>query len=323
VVNALAATVVKVRNDAEFGGTETLLAQVQQQYAAVTRQVGAVQGQIERESQVPAFTTTQVQDRSAALSTLAIEHSTLLAQESTLDRQRQQLIQDLASATRPDVIDDSSKAGIPVQNSLSTRMAIGGVLGLLLGVALAAVREALRPTLYMPALARRVGAPLLGVLPRTPRTAAELEDQWLPQYVTVAAEAAGVRTVQLVSVGRRKVDVTGLSRCLDGRNGLRVVPLALPGDSPDGVPPATVSSDAGIVVVASKVVKGRALKRLEQHLSVTRQPVLGVIGVRRRRSGRPAAGDTSLDESFVPAATRDPATPPSEPSTTRSTAHVS
>jgi hypothetical protein len=201
------------------------------------------------------------------------------------------------------------------------RLVIGGLLGLLVGVMLAAVREALRPTLDLRALARRLRAPLLGRLSSAPDADTALEDPWLVSYLTTAATTWGVRTVQLVPVGRRPVDVSGIARSVDGRNGLRVVPLLLPGSDRAGAPSAPAAvADAGIVVVAPKVVKGNLLRSLERHLGVTRQRVIGVIGYR----GRPepaARTSTSRDETATVPTARE-SIPAGAPAPTASTAPV-
>jgi capsular polysaccharide biosynthesis protein len=294
LVNALAATVVKVRDADAFGGTQQLLAQLQQQSTAVAQQIASIEAQIGEESAAPAFTPSAVQARSAALASLAIEHQTLLAQQSRLDGQRQQLTQDLATAQRPVVVDASQKTGLPADGSLAVRMAVGGLLGLILGIALAAMLEVLRPTLNIAALSRRLGAPVLARLNRTPGATSVLDDPWAVNYVTAAAASAGVRTVYLAPVGRHPVDVSGLARSLDGHNGLRVLPLLLPGDSRKAQPPATpVEKNAGIVVVAPKVVKGNALRALDRHLDVTKERVIGIIAY---RGGADAPAETEVTE---------------------------
>lgn len=313
IANALAQTVVTVREKVLLGNTQALLARVNQQYATVTKQVAAIEARIQREGAAPAVTLTEVRARTATLASLSVQHSNLLGQQSNLDRERQGLDQTLAAAALPQVIDDSATTGTSVDTSLPSRLAVGGLLGLIVGIALAAFLEAIRPTLDPTGLAHRFGAPVLGRLPHVPGPDTALEDPWLVNYVTLAAEAAGVRTVQVVSVGRRPADVSGLARSVDGHNGLRVVATALPGNPRESVAPdAAIRSDAGVLVVAPPVVKGRFLRALDRHLGVTRQPVIGVIGYRGRPGAPVAHRNTALDDEFRAAVERD-----SAPSTAR------
>ena len=78
-----------------------------------------------------------------------------------MDAQLQQLSQDIADhAVQPQVIDASaSRAGAAA--NLTVLLPLGGLLGLLVGIAVAATREATSPTLGRDALARFLKAPVL------------------------------------------------------------------------------------------------------------------------------------------------------------------
>jgi hypothetical protein len=193
-------------------------------------------------------------------------------------------------------------------------MIVGGLLGLVVGVSLAALLEALRPTLDRATLPRHLGAPLLGSVRWPSRQAPVVKDPWLADYVTVAAEKAGVQSVQLVPVGRRPVDVYGLARSLNGRegahaDGVSVDALVLPGGAQeDGVlPDLPRRTDAGIVVVAPEVVTGRDLSRLERHVQVTGQPVIGVITYRGRSPVAVEEQNLAIDAEYRSAVARDAA----------------
>jgi capsular polysaccharide biosynthesis protein len=268
LANALAAEVVRIREDVVLGGTHQLLAQLDEQIAALDAQIaGAV---------------TPEQSARAA------------AQRSSLEAQRRQLAQNVAVAVRPRVIDDSTVRGTLVSDPLATRLAVGALFGLVLGVALAATIEALRPTLSRGSLARHLGAPLLGRLSKPPTAGAVVADPWLVGYLELAAESAGVDTIQLVAVDPR-TDLAALAHSLSEQSdsGLTVVPLELAASSREGgFAHRRGLTDLGLVVVTPDVVKAPALEGVERHVRLTRVPVIGVITYR----GRPKQDRVPLTE---------------------------
>jgi hypothetical protein len=199
-------------------------------------------------------------------------------QLDTLQDRRGDLTDTLATTPIPSVTDASSTQGALVEAALLPRLAAGGLLGLILGIALAATLEAWRPTLGPAALARHLGVPLLGTLRRLPHTAGHLPDRWLTSYVTLAADNARVRSFELVPVGPN-VEVGGLARSLaaEAEGGTDIVPLALDGPHDSQLPSAGTRAGTGIIVVAPKRVKSAWLANLERHVQLTRQPVIGVI----------------------------------------------
>jgi hypothetical protein len=241
---------------------------------------------------------------------LQAQQQDLQAQRQAVYAQEQQLAQTLTINPRPHVVDASTKVGTPVPSDLTVLLPLGGLLGLIVGIALAAIREATSPTLNRDALARHFGAPLLGRIDGRDTTI----DPWLAGYVKSAADAAGVGRVQLVAVGRRPADVVALADALDAAiPGLQVVPVQLPGRwRGTGTAVGSVGSDASVVVVAPASVKSRYLASLERHLQVTRQPVIGVIAlqhgrqpVRRPAAHVPAPRDREFADHFVPNVVRD------------------
>jgi hypothetical protein len=116
-----------------------------------------------------------------------------------------------------------------------------------------------------------------------------VSDPWLPNYLLLAADAAGVGSVELVPVGRQ-VDVSGLARDLgDREGGPRVVPLVLDAEGPPEKKdrPKVSGERVGIVAVTADVVKGTALfADLERHAELARRPIIGVITYRGRAGSR-------------------------------------
>jgi hypothetical protein len=284
LAKTLATEIVQLRTDVVTGGTQTLLTETGQQIDALTQNIADIENQLAELPQpiLPA-------QPSAAFTTLNLRHQEAVAQRAALEGQRQVLSQTLATTVQPKVIDDSAATGIAVPRALPTRLAVGALLGLLVGIALAAAVESLRPTLGRTALARQLGAPLLGHLPRRPEQDTALRDPWLANYLTLAAKEADVHSVQLVPVGQ-PADVDRLAGWLhepgDGRPD--VVPLVLDaGGSHDEVVTQQKLAEpgTGVVVVAPDVVRGRDLADVERYVQLTKRPVIGVITYGDARGG--------------------------------------
>jgi hypothetical protein len=278
IVNAVATEIVRTRDEAIVAPTRDVLAQTDEQIVALTTRIG----EIERAADAAVA-------RWGSVEALALQHAQAMEQRSALENQRQALLEALTAAVRPRVVDTSATAGVLVPAALTTRLAVGGLLGLVLGVAVAATWESLRPTLRGAAIARYLGAPLLARL-RGARKETGTSDPWLANYLTLAADAAGVTTVELIPVGRR-MDVSGLAQDLDDREGgPKVVSLVLdhkgPPNSIDPLPPG---ERTGIVAVTPDVVKGTAaFADLERHAELAHRPIIGVITY-RGRAGRQRA----------------------------------
>jgi hypothetical protein len=270
IANSLATQVVQQRNDAQFAASDQLLNQLKGQSAALTQ---AIDGVVAQEKRYP-----------YVMPGLQAQQADLTGQRTTVDAQISQLSQSLSTALRPRVIDASAKQGVEQDNHLLVLLPLGGLLGLLLGIAIAATREASSPTLDREGLARFLKTPVLGRLARARGGVTRLSPAQAG-YVGAAADAAGVHTVQVIPVGRRPADVTGLAAALDRAvDGVSVVPAPLG----DQLGDRSRQTDAGVVVVAPGTVKGRHLTALQRHLQITRQPVLGVIGQRGRIRMSPA-----------------------------------
>ena len=285
IARGLVLTVVQERQAALQGANQALILQTTQQIAAVNQRIAAI------ENASHGYLTP---GDSAGL---ALRHADALAIRNGLMNQKQQLLTQIANTQGANVIDDSVSSGVTDTSTLPAKVAVGALLGLVLGIAIAATREAMRPTYNASALSRHLDAPLLGRVQGTPTEHSTVTDPLLASYVGIAADRAGVDSVQLVPVGRRKVDVSGLARSLR-KGGRDVVPLVLSGDggSLDSGPNGFTAQHAGIVVVAPKVVTSTFLAALERHLQVTKQRVIGVITY----SGRATPAPRQLENVDIP-----------------------
>ena len=197
-------------------------------------------------------------------------------------------------ALRPQagVIDPATKAE-PLPGRLVPDYLLGALLGLIVGVALAAVRETLVPTVVgHAALARALGAPILADLPQPPDRCRRKDVAVAARHVELAAVAAGVRRVEMMSL-ERVVDVSRLLEFLDDELTSAVVhgmdPVLRPGRRSPGLSDVggradgrSVSSSigdgrTGLVVVVPDVVRLADLEPARNLVSITGWPLLGAI----------------------------------------------
>jgi hypothetical protein len=319
VANALATAVVEQRTEAVRGNITRLATQLDEQIAALTTTIAAIEAEAQAAANEEARLRAQGLNPGSLLDAIELRYRQAFDQLNGLVAERRDLTTTLAEAPSPSVTDASSTQGVLIEDSLLPRVAAGGLLGLILGIALAATLEAWRPTLGPAALARHLGVPLLGNLRRLPHTAADLPDRWLTSYVSLAADNARVRSFELVPVGP-DVDVTGLARSLaaEAEGGTDIVPLALNGPHDAELPSAGARAGTGIIVVAPKRVKGSWLTNLERHVHLTRQPVIGVIAYRKGGSPvKQAAPAPAHTPAHTPAHAHAPAPAPAPAPPTR------
>lgn len=212
---ALAQGLVTLRSQSLNGESQRLLVEVGQRIEALNQEIR----DIEEASASP----------DAAIETLRLRHTTALNNRSELQKQRQGLEYTLASTPKPLLIDAATTPTDPKSTGMVAQMIVGGLFGLALGLAIAALLEALHPTITSPdALSRTLGAPILSVLARPPQNAGVLADRWLPHYLSLAARDAGVQVARLVAVGP-SVDLPRLARWLrDGADAFLEVEVAEP-----------------------------------------------------------------------------------------------
>lgn len=278
VANALATQIVEQRTANILGDTQALLTQTDEQITQLTETVAALGVEAEAAARAEAVARLRGEVPASTLDAISLRYRQAVDQLTAAQAQRQDLAATLAQAARPEVLDASATQGTLIETSLPARLAVGALLGLILGISLAATLEAFRPTLSASGLARHLGVPMLGRLRRLPDNAGELQDPWLASYVSLAADGAGVHSFELVPVGP-EIDVTGLARSLarETEGAGEIVPVALGGPHEPRLPAQLSTPGTGLVVVAPDRVKSSWLGNLERHARLTRQPVIGVI----------------------------------------------
>jgi capsular polysaccharide biosynthesis protein len=138
---------------------------------------------------------------SAAANAFRSRRETIAQQLLTAQSQRVELVATDAERPRASVVDPAETPTAPQPSSLAQDTLLGGVAGLVLGLMLAALLEAMRPTVVGDrAVARALGGPLLGRLRCCPAHVTRAESDPLALRVHWAAAGAGAAVVQLVAV---------------------------------------------------------------------------------------------------------------------------
>jgi hypothetical protein len=211
----LATAVVNQLNQLGVKGNPEL-ASLAKTHAGLVARIDQLQSALNTTSAADASTSVQVQ---SLLSQLAAAEQELANNES----EQQQVLATLTTETGASVVSVPTSA-IAASRHAAVYGALAGLLGLVIGLLFATMREVLRPTVAQPgAGARELGAVLFGTADeRGGRIVALGRD--LPERLNLAAHRAGVRTVVLTgpgSAGR----LSSLAARLRGE-----MPPPLPGD---------------------------------------------------------------------------------------------
>jgi len=207
----------------------------------------------------------------------------------------------VATYPLPTVIDSASPSTTrAVPPFRSQDVALGALLGLILGVGIAALMEAFNPTVVgEEAIAAQLGAPVLGVLPGLPRESSR-DLPWVQWQLGAQAKRTGVATVELATAGpsidllplrsgllraasgavtagaSRRVATSAASRRQDANLKIRVLDRA-------DAPQIHLNGATGLVVVAPTAIKRTDMEAPKDLLRVTGWPAVGVIAYRPGR----------------------------------------
>jgi uncharacterized protein involved in exopolysaccharide biosynthesis len=230
---------------------------------------------------------------------LLTQRDSLSQQRSVLESERVRALSTDALRPAPTII---SPATAPRHADPSGRlpdMVLGALLGLILGVGLAALVETLRPTLVGgEALARELDTPLIGTLSGSKDRGQRLEDVvGVVGRLQLAARARNVRNIGLVAA-RRDIDLEGLAQRMDavwfdapliaslvGGNGAEHEAEEGPPSSPEfHVRPFSVRQLAmsngggmGLALVSPPTLKKTELDEVMHLLRMSPGPLVGVI----------------------------------------------
>jgi capsular polysaccharide biosynthesis protein len=320
VANALAARVITTRSQVSSGGVPQELTALTKRIDQLSVRIAGADAAIDQLNVAVANAATpeRANDLRARRDTASRRRDFLAQQRNVLESERVSILGTAALRPKPSII---SRASVPLHADSSGRwpyMILGALLGLVLGVGLAALIETVRPTVVGgDALARELDTPLLGTL--RGRVDDEESDEGLVPVaarVRLAAEAAGVDDVALFPV-KADVDVRGLVERLEAGpgKGLGVLPAEAGAHHRSSArilafdlgSPATVDErrTRGLVLISPNVIKKTDLVDVGHLLRVTPMPLLGLITYRparllgrgRGRAGAPVLGAGSTSTS--------------------------
>jgi capsular polysaccharide biosynthesis protein len=203
--------------------------------------------------------------------------STLTQQSIHLDSERSSL--GSASDTTPSVIDAATVPTRPDPSRLPIDLALALIVGAVVGIAIAAVKETFHPMLASgDALAKTLGVPVLGWLPDTSGT--------LPQRIKLAATSGEVRAIELIGIGDT-VDLSSLARSLrgplsQGQGEGKGLPIFSMEDAParyrNGQAP-----QSGFVLVAPERISKGSVAPVQELITISGRPLLGIIAHKAAR----------------------------------------
>jgi capsular polysaccharide biosynthesis protein len=287
LANALADQVVTTRATLIQNGRTASLRALNQQEAATNAQIQELNSRIAALStQSDAASIAQLSALEARVTSLQVLATQIIVQQDSLQSE---------SGPQTALLDKAvSAAGIhgrQLDNAL-----LGGLLGLLLGIAFAATREVVRPSLVGPsAVSKAIGAPLLGEMNTPPDswTLAALPDTG--SYVELAADANNVQEVRFAALEPRHGRIRARVRMLEGplhrlrfnesRSMVQPAPSTHDGDADDHGPSGHAASQnggkdsprTGLVVAVPKVVKAADVDALTNFTWISGWTLLGVI----------------------------------------------
>lgn len=310
IANALARNVLRVRTGVSNGMRQTLEA-LDKEMASVNRQISNLDAQI----QAAGAGGQASQASRTRRDELLRRRSLLTSRRTVLESREVSLLSTAALRPTPTIISSASPPRRREPSGLTARLVLGAILGGVLGVGLAGLRETFRPTLVGgDAVAAELGAPLLGALPIRPGEDPAADDLGpLAARLRLASRKSGVRRVDLLAVGegadaRRLADRLGeaLAATEFEAGAERAAPTRAPAEVGAGslatpeqaaleapaasrLPPVSVraftsegaaagnGTPSGVVVVSPATVEKRVLAEARRTVSLTAAPLVGVI----------------------------------------------
>ena len=215
-----------------------------------------------------------------------------------------------ATQQAPQVIDPAVPPIVPDPKHRASAGGRGALLGLLIGICIAALLESFRPTLAdSDAVADALGVPMLGKMP----TDADGQSEAIRKSalkVRFAATTVHAKTIELVSIGP-SIDLSPLSDSLEELDGAAGPRLSSAGArngrmsvhrfGVDPEPPTRSTgsggkTDSALIAVVPSTIKRSDLRELGDLQALTSWPLVGVVTYDRsrwmQRRARPAPQPT-------------------------------
>jgi capsular polysaccharide biosynthesis protein len=282
LTNALSAQVIRARLTNSEGKVKEALSKLDLQLSDLDQRIAMLEANIRSldERLAGPLSPQRAETLGVERDQAARTRASLLQQQATVETQRTNVLSDDSLRPNPTIISRASPPAKANPSGVFPALVLGGFLGLILGVGIAGLVEAFRPTLVGPdVLAREFQAPLLGMLVEQPGANGSVDEaDHVAGRLRLAADAAALRRVALVAA-EEDVDIWRLAerlqaaRYVSGHPGrtLQVQPFV------PGAGPITNGSRAGLVVVLPTTVKKANLAATQHLLATGRLPLLGII----------------------------------------------
>lgn len=294
IANALAGRVISARLRATNGGLRQVLADIAARMDRVTGRIA------ELDRRIDALSGRASPDAAAQGRELLRLRDFLSQQRGVLESERTRALATDDQRPSPSIINPARAAADADASGRVADTVLGAVLGLILGTGVAALLEALRPTLVGgDVLAKELDAPLIGTLEDHPDESRRLQEvASIAARLRLAARAVGAGEVALLGA-RHDLDLRAVATELDAFVQSPAAELALAGGGGDTAPepagepglrvrPFDVRETSvapggatGLVAVFPTVVKKPELDGVRHLLRVSPGPLLGVITYRR------------------------------------------
>jgi capsular polysaccharide biosynthesis protein len=312
LANALAKAVIKARLQVTAGQAASVVADLDRQASQLQRQIDKLDGKIDELS--PRASDPGGSAGRRELDRLLRQRDILVQRLAQIQTERGNVEGTRALRPKAAILDPASPPADEVPGRRLPDLVLGALLGLLVGVGIAAMLESLRPTLVgRTAIARGIEAPVLAELAGPPEHRAHRHG-WDPadvaeaaMHVELVAVAAGVRQVQLMALDRQ-ADISNLVQVLGDSLKTATVqqadtPVARrrrPGSKParDLDVPQNGDRRIGLVLVAPSVVKLADLDPVKEFLAISGWPLLGVIVYQPLRRKLGARTEQNVDSDW-------------------------
>lgn len=322
IANALAKRLIETRRSVTEGEVNRVLADLDRRISELNRKIAQADGKIELLDVTAATATTAPEANEArdARNELARTRDFLAQQRSLLEAQRIDLLSTAAGRPRPSIISVATPPRSTDGSGWLADLALGGLLGLVLGLGVAGLVETLRPHVVGgDSLAAALGTAHLGTLPGSPdqpRSLAEAER--IGTRLRLAVDAMKLRNVDLIAA-RPPVELRPLAERLEAAARMPMAPETSEGRVPveaggrsaavdvEGEEAAVATAArpttrvrafdpreravsnggaTGLVVVAPTTLRNREVAETADLLKVLPVSLLGVITYSQPRSGR-------------------------------------
>ena len=313
VANALANAVIHTRLSSTRGVARGVLADLDKRLADLRSQISRA------DARIAALEARSGAALNARRDAAVRARQALSTQQSTLESERVSLLTAAAAKPRPAVVSAASPPAHGDPSDVAVHVVLAVLLGLILGIGLAALLEIVRPTVVgADAVAREFDAPLLGTLPSTPDREAALGDLVrIKSRLALALGGTRIPNVSLLGAGP-EIDLRPLAARLEAAGTQSRVAAVVPvggtsavvapaddagtpehGSGPiriragagGGMPSANGAPFGGVVVVAPSSMSMTDVVETTELLRVNASPVIGVIAYDRPRRSSEAGGE--------------------------------